>query len=165
MYQLINQTHIDEFAKKHVVTLLDSFWQAGPNGNHQCLVFEPMGSIASRLLETFDYPLSEQDAVSHSRVKTISKQFLLGLHCLHSCEIAHGDVNPGNLLFSLGTCTVQSIPALVQVPTESNVSPPVKRLDGKRDRWAPDYLCFDQLLATLVDSERAIQTPTRSPDL
>jgi len=34
------------------------------------------------------------------RRKTLLKQLLLGLNCLHSGAIAHGDLNPGNFLLA-----------------------------------------------------------------
>lgn len=85
------------------------------------------------------------------------KQLLLGLHCLHSCKIAHGDLNPGNMLFSIRPLTDQDLPSLVQHPTEGQVSPPVKRLDGERDRWAPEYLCLDRPLTGLVDLDESAE--------
>ncbi|KAI2475014.1 serine protein [Pyrenophora tritici-repentis] len=36
---------------RHVTVLLDEFQHKGPNGKHQCLVFEPMGETAASLVE------------------------------------------------------------------------------------------------------------------
>ncbi|CVL11854.1 related to dis1-suppressing protein kinase dsk1 [Fusarium proliferatum] len=106
---------------RHVTQLLTDFEHKGPNGIHKCLVFEPMGPSVNSM----------------------------GLEFLHKNGVAHGDFQPGNILFS-----VQSIDSLdeTSLHQEENVqaksiSPPVERLDGKQDKWAPRYLCLAQPLA------------------
>ncbi|KAF4498623.1 dis1-suppressing kinase dsk1 [Fusarium agapanthi] len=81
--------------------------------------------------------------------KRILLQSLQGLAFLHDHDVAHGDFQPGNILFS-----VQSIDSLdeASLRQEENartqsISPPVERLDGKQDKWAPRYLCLAQPLA------------------
>lgn len=96
--------------RSHVLNLLDAFEHRGPNGIHECFVFEVMGSsfeayvmdsrekIAhpSRPLfgpqKQFDYTLLE--------VKSVLRQVLLGIDFLHKCGIGHSDLQPGNLLAS-----------------------------------------------------------------
>lgn len=39
--------------------------------------------------------------IPHRQAKSICKQLLTALKCLHDLEIAHSDLNPGNLLLSL----------------------------------------------------------------
>nr|POE86659.1 serine/threonine-protein kinase srpk [Quercus suber]POE87638.1 serine/threonine-protein kinase srpk [Quercus suber] len=94
MYERIKRSSVETQLKERIVTLLDSFVQSGPNGEHQCLVFQPMG--------------------------------------------------PSNLLLSLRTLTAENTPQFVQQPTGNNTSKPIKRKDGKPDRWAPKYLCADR---------------------
>ncbi len=80
--------------------------------------------------------------------KAIIKQSLQALAFLHENNITHGDFQPGNILFALDN--IDNVPedALRQeedVQTRS-ISPPVQRLDGKQDQWAPRYLCIAQPL-------------------
>ncbi|CAG8391116.1 unnamed protein product [Penicillium salamii] len=84
--------------------------------------------------------------------KSILKQSLQALAFLHENGIAHGDFQPGNILFSLND--IDSIPEELllrekDVQTRS-ISPPVQRLDGKQDKWAPQYLCVAQPLMPLT---------------
>ena len=82
--------------------------------------------------------------------KSILKQSLQALAFLHENGIAHGDFQPGNMLFVLDkSIDLKPEDALRQeenVQAES-ISPPVQRLDGKPDKWAPRYLCVAQSLA------------------
>ncbi|KAH1935936.1 hypothetical protein KXV69_003089 [Aspergillus fumigatus] len=86
---------------QHVVQILDSFNHEGPNGTHLCLVFPVMGGDAqahARLLPERRYPL----AVS----KTLSKQVTQGLQFLHGCDIVHGDLQPGNIVFAVSAADI-----------------------------------------------------------
>lgn len=82
-------------ARGHIVTLLDSFKHDGPNGKHECLVFEPMGPAVAACYDPDYNPIPAWQA------KSICKQLLTALKCLHDLGIAHSDSNPGNLLLSL----------------------------------------------------------------
>lgn len=81
--------------------------------------------------------------------KSILRQSLKAPEFLHEHGIAHGDFQPGNILFTLGD--VDSTPEDVLRQSENievdSISPPVQRLDGKLDKWAPRYLCISQPLA------------------
>ena len=79
----------------HIVTLLDSFKHDGPNGEHECLVFELMGPAVEACYDPDYNPIPAKQA------KSICKQLLTALKCLHNLGIAHSDLNPGNLLLSL----------------------------------------------------------------
>ncbi|KAF9775308.1 hypothetical protein IL306_006588 [Fusarium sp. DS 682] len=81
--------------------------------------------------------------------KRILKQSLQGLAFLHKNGVAHGDFQPGNILFaveSIDTYDEASLRQEENVETKS-ISPLVERLDGKQDKWAPRYLCLAQPLA------------------
>ncbi|GLB04290.1 hypothetical protein AtubIFM57258_010007 [Aspergillus tubingensis] len=81
--------------------------------------------------------------------KSILKQSLEALAFLHRNGIAHGDFQPGNVLFTLKDLNSTPEEVLRQeenVEAES-ISPPVQRLDGKQDKWAPRYLCVAQPLS------------------
>eukprot|EP01083_Nonionella_stella_P044874 120723_1 len=80
---------------KCVVLLLDTFKIKGPNGKHQCLVFELMGPDLLALIKKHDYkgiPLHE--------VKRITHDILLGLDFLHTNRIIHTDIKPENVVLT-----------------------------------------------------------------
>lgn len=85
--------------------------------------------------------------------KSILKQSLQALAFLHENGIAHGDFQPGNMLFALNDINSKPEEELLQkedVQAES-ISAPVQRLDGKPDRWAPRHLCVAQPLVPFTD--------------
>lgn len=91
--------------------------------------------------------------------KSILKQSLQALAFLHENGIAHGDFQPGNMLFAVDNIDMQPEDALRQeenVQTQS-ISPPVQRLDGKQDKWAPRYLCIAQPLALFTEYEKGFK--------
>lgn len=91
--------------------------------------------------------------------KSILKQALQGLAFLHSNGVAHGDFQPGNIFVSLQGINSVSEDELRQeenMKTRS-ISPPVQRLDGKRDKWAPPYLCIAQPLARFACHDSGIK--------
>lgn len=85
--------------------------------------------------------------------KSILKQSLQGLAFLHENGVAHGDFQPGNMLFSLDGIDAKPEDLLRQQEDVQarSISPPVQRLDGKQDRWAPRYLCVAQPLASFTN--------------
>ncbi|OBT82864.1 hypothetical protein VE02_08567 [Pseudogymnoascus sp. 03VT05] len=84
--------------------------------------------------------------------KSILKQSLQGLAFLHKNGVAHGDFQPGNMLFTLQDLDSKDEEALQQEENEESesISPPVERLDGKQDIWAPRYLCIAQPLTPFI---------------
>ncbi|KAF2764114.1 kinase-like protein [Teratosphaeria nubilosa] len=79
-------------ASGHIVRLLDDFKHHDPNGEHLCLVFEPMGP---------DIAACAERSLPYWQRRSISKSLLLALQCLHDLKLAHDDTNPGNALLSL----------------------------------------------------------------
>ncbi|RKL25237.1 hypothetical protein BFJ70_g12284 [Fusarium oxysporum] len=116
---------------RHITQLFTEFKHKGPNGIHKCLVFEPMGPSVNSM----------------------------GLAFLHKNGVAHGDFQPGNILFSVQSMYSLDEASLRQeenVQTKS-ISPPVERLDGKQDKWAPRYLCLAQPLAPFASISENLQ--------
>lgn len=137
---------------KHITQLLDEFQHHGPNGVHNCLVFQPMGPSVNTMVEELPQfkPRKRGMKVRYppQMAKSILKQSLLALAFLHDNGIAHGDFQPGNMLFTLNdidSTPEDSIRQEEDVLARS-ISPPVQRLDGKEDKWAPRYLCMAQPL-------------------
>lgn len=90
--------------KENVIVLRDRFWHEGPNGRHQCMVFDAMGPSAASMVRNF--PVSAKKFESRTRyplwiARSILRQTLHGLAYLHSNGVAHGDLQPGNLLFAI----------------------------------------------------------------
>ncbi|KAK5655244.1 hypothetical protein OQA88_5811 [Cercophora sp. LCS_1] len=142
-----------EEASKYVVQLLDEFRHQGPNGTHICLVFEPMGPSVNSMVEELPQfkPRMFRMKVRYPpwMAKSILKQSLQALDFLHKNNVAHGDFQPGNMLFALDDIDSEPEDMLRQEGNEESqsISPPVQRLDGKPDPWAPLYLCIAQPLA------------------
>ena len=89
--------------------------------------------------------------LSYTQRKSLVKQLLQGLHCLHTCKIVHADINFGNILFAIPPLKVKDIPELQQEPVAGSISSPIKRHDGKRDESALKYLCLSQPLTESLD--------------
>ncbi|KAL4887801.1 kinase-like domain-containing protein [Aspergillus ambiguus] len=139
-------------AARHVTRLLDEFEHHGPNGLHRCLVFEPMGPSVNTMVEELPQfkPRRRGMKVRYPlwMTKSILKQSLQALAFLHEHGIAHGDFQPGNILFTLHDIDSMAEDSLRQQEDVQarSISPPVQRLDSKQDRWAPRYLCVAQPL-------------------
>lgn len=134
------------------IELLNSFQIQGPNGLHTAFVFEPMGphlwAVLDATPEFHHGSLFEDDdffkgVPKYRRFplhlgKRILKNVLQGLKYLHSHDIAHGDLHMGNVLVTTQRleCNSSTIAELQQKPEDGE---PLKRLDGKRDLWAPSY--------------------------
>ena len=136
----------------HITRVLGEFEHRGPNGVHKCLVFEPMGPSVNSMVEELPQfnPRKRWMKVRYPlwMAKSILKQSLQALAFLHENGIAHGDFQPGNILFTLNN--IDSTPEDVLRQEEDIqaklISPPVQRLDGKEDKWTPRYLCVAQPL-------------------
>ena len=159
--------HINQVAPvegpQYTTQLLDEFEHHGPNGLHKCLVFEPMGPSVNTMVEELPQfkPRMQDMKVRYppKMAKRILKQSLQGLAFLHENGIAHGDFQPGNILFSLDD--LDSTPEHL-LPQEKDVearsiSSSVQRLDGRPDKWAPQYLCVAQPLAPFTSNTEAFK--------
>ncbi|GKT50820.1 serine/threonine-protein kinase SSN3 [Colletotrichum spaethianum] len=134
-------------ASQHVTRLLGDFEHLGPNGIHKVLVLEPMGASVNNMVEELPQfkPRRQEMIVA---IRLIWQRSLQALEFLHDNGVSHGDFQPGNLLFTLDD--IESKPKDVLRQAEDvqarSISPPVERLDGKQDKWAPRYLCIAQPL-------------------
>jgi serine/threonine protein kinase len=64
--------------RDHVLGLLDHFDHVGPNGIHQCLVFDVM-----------DGSLNHRESYLPQIVQEISRQMAKGLDFIHKCGLVH----------------------------------------------------------------------------
>ena len=69
----------------HLASLLDCFQFDGPNGKHDCLVLELLGRHVQEFASCF-----KGSRLPGKLAKSVAKQVLLGLDCLHQRQIAHG---------------------------------------------------------------------------
>jgi serine/threonine protein kinase len=139
------------------MTLLDGFTHKGPNGTHACFVLEPMGPSAATMVGRLPQNIPQQFGRRYRypawMAKSILRQALLGLHYLHNCpdHVVHGDLQPGNLLFSLKDLSNIDEAQLWQSESRNQISKSVRRLDGKDDAGAPRYLAMNQPLDEFAD--------------
>ncbi|KAI9679435.1 MAG: hypothetical protein M1817_005457 [Caeruleum heppii] len=116
--------------------MLDHFKLDGPNGTHDCLVLELLGPSVTDLLEA----RFRGERLPAKLAKSIAKQALLGLDCLHQQKIAHGDLHTRNLAF-----TIPFVDSLREEDFLQKLGKPetglVRRKDGKPlERGMPEYL-------------------------
>ncbi|KAL2846181.1 kinase-like domain-containing protein [Aspergillus pseudoustus] len=96
--------------RDHYLPLLDHFRISGPNGTHQALVYEPMGASVAEVKDT----LFPESPFPLWTAKSILWQTLLGLDFMLENGIAHGDVQPRNLLFTLEGLVGRPVAELAQ---------------------------------------------------
>jgi len=70
---------------KYIVTLLDDFIHYGPNGCHQCLVFELHGPTINLLVECY-----QDERLEPETILRMATQLLQALAFLHEAGFAHG---------------------------------------------------------------------------
>lgn len=128
----------------HIVALLDSFTHHGPNGTHSCHVYEAMGPNVNEMLQLAPECRTGKHWAAPRRLpklwtRRILCDALLGLQLLHAHGIVHGEVHPGNFLFTINLPSPAANPpeGLQQRPEDRNW---LKRIDGMVDLWAPEYL-------------------------
>lgn len=142
----------DRPGQPHVITLKGNFSIKGPNGTHQCHIYETMGLSIANLM--FDRVSKESFGEGKGKrftlraARTIIYQALLGLEFIHTNGLIHGDFYPGNLLLSLRDLSKVAAEDLLQPSDE--VSAPVRRLDGQKDPSNPRFLTLDQPLREWV---------------
>ncbi|KAF3358796.1 Serine/threonine-protein kinase SRPK like [Verticillium longisporum] len=76
---------------------------------------------------------------STQKTKPVLRDVLRGLRFLHSNDIVHGDLQSGNMLFSVRDLHSISTDELRQDINSSRIEY-LKRKDGEMDKWAPKYL-------------------------
>ncbi|KAI9927245.1 hypothetical protein MW887_003632 [Aspergillus wentii] len=110
--------------------MLDDFTVQGPNGTHQCLVFEILGpNIPDAGIR-----------LSGKMAKTIAKQALVGLDALHQHKIGHGDFHTRNLAFTMPCMNHLSETEFINMLGQPEIGE-VKRNDGKAfDAGIPKYI-------------------------
>ena len=90
--ELYNLRALAEHAKgnlglKHIVQLLDDFLLEGPNGCHQCLVFEMLGPTVNIIVNDYH---EEGERLDTESILRISRRLLQAVAFMHAAGYAHG---------------------------------------------------------------------------
>lgn len=141
--------------QNHILRLMNSFQESGPNGEHLCLVYKPMAVTAVSGRDVLPPYRDVQKRYGEVRrypkwmVKRILRHTLLGLTQLHALDIVHGDLQQGNLLFA--SRDLNGLPEEELVQDVENTTEGITRLDDKEDKWAPRYLAAGQNLSEYAE--------------
>ena len=76
---------------KYIVQLLDEFLHHGPNGSHQCLVFELLGPSLGAVITVYH---DGGDNLEPEIVLKMSQQLLQAIAFIHDLGYAHGGMMP-----------------------------------------------------------------------
>jgi len=84
--QILQHLH-QKRAARQIVQLLDYFVHHGPNGSHQCLVFELLGPSVDFVVG--DYHMGG-DHLEAATILRITRQLLKAIASIHAAGYAHG---------------------------------------------------------------------------
>ena len=76
-------------SSRYIVQLLDEFLHQGPNGTHQCLVFELLGPTVDMIISDCD-PFDPEDIPEAEVILKISEQLLNAVAFIHEAGYSHG---------------------------------------------------------------------------
>ena len=92
IYEYLQCQPIEHPGKSRVRNILDSFEITGPNGNHKCMLYQPLGMSFTEFLRL----LPENEFPKELAQKSI-QLILIAPGSLHQCDIIH----TGNLKLAL----------------------------------------------------------------
>ncbi|KOS38318.1 hypothetical protein ACN38_g10875 [Penicillium nordicum] len=84
-------------SSQYIVQLLDDFTHDGPNGVHQCLVFELLGPTVDMVLTDYS---EGKDKLEPEETLRMSTQLLKAINFIHSAGMCHGDISGRNVAFT-----------------------------------------------------------------
>ncbi|KAJ9223810.1 hypothetical protein DTO169C6_3924 [Paecilomyces variotii] len=135
--RLLEERLQGSLSSNYIVQLFDSFMHQGPNGVHQCLVFELLGPSVNRVLN--DYHDSE-DMLETEDILRMSEQLLEAIQSIHNAGMGHGDISGANVAFTcsrLSHIAKEELFKTIGMPESEELA----RLDGKPlDKSLPKYL-------------------------
>ncbi|KEY69293.1 hypothetical protein S7711_01744 [Stachybotrys chartarum IBT 7711] len=124
----------------------DHFRIHGPGGVHLCLVSKAMALSADQAMSCKPSSHSEihtgsnpQTPMPFLHVKSMLREVLWGLDFLHRNGLAHGNLHMGNILLECDSMVLENadLERLRQTLWDTVA---LKRLDGQKDTFAPQYL-------------------------
>ncbi|KAI0883989.1 kinase-like domain-containing protein [Annulohypoxylon maeteangense] len=127
------------------LVMLQTYFQfQGPNGTHACFVLDVMGPHLTEMLHLCpEFQIGEpwERRFTKQFAKKVLQDVLHGLQFLHENGVVHGDLHTGNILVNVRSIKTDeaSIKNLEQ-STDTIQCSSLRRLDGKTDPWAPEYL-------------------------
>jgi serine/threonine-protein kinase SRPK3 len=101
---------VEHLGKNMVRTVLDSFAIAGPNGNHRCMLYQPLGMSFTEYLKLLPQNRFPKDLAQRSvQLLLIAVDYLHQCHVIHTGElstiqnwllivICWSDISPNNVL-------------------------------------------------------------------
>ncbi|KAK1147184.1 hypothetical protein N8T08_001923 [Aspergillus melleus] len=113
-------------ASNYSVQLLDSFTHEGPNGVHQCLVFELLGPTVDKVLADYRWGNDKLDSETVLRMCT---QLLTAVRFTHSAGMGHGDISGRNIAFTCTRLSNMTEEQLFEVLGAPEIAP-LARIDG-----------------------------------
>ncbi|KAK5246696.1 hypothetical protein LTR83_001100 [Exophiala xenobiotica] len=84
-------------SSKGIVRLLDHFFHQGPNGTHQCLVFELLGPTVDAVVGDIH---QSGDVLDPETILRMSKQLLQAITFMHEVGYTHADLSGRNVAFT-----------------------------------------------------------------
>lgn len=85
--EYLNRNSAGDLSASYIIQLLDSFKHEGPNGVHQCLVFELLGPSVEHVID--DYSETD-DQLEPEIILRISRQLMVAVRFLHNSGMCHG---------------------------------------------------------------------------
>ena len=79
-----------DLSSRYIVQLLDEFLHQGPNGTHQCLVFELLGPTVDMIISTYHDLADPEDILEAETTWKISEQLLNAVAFIHEAGYSHG---------------------------------------------------------------------------
>ncbi|CAG8901418.1 unnamed protein product [Penicillium egyptiacum] len=126
-------------SSKYIVQLLDDFTHDGPNGVHQCLVFELLGPTVDMVLRDYH---EGHDKLEPEDILRMSTQLLKAVRFIHSAGMCHG----GKRVLSYGGLVVwRSCTNLVSDISGRNMAFTCNTLLNSLDKEFFDVLGFPKI--------------------
>ena len=95
---------------KYVVQLLDDFQHQGPNGIHQCLVFEVLGPTLDKVTSDYGGYNDPEERLELETVLKLSEQLLEAIAFVHEAGYAHeGTTSYGMFADAAFLCPSRSV--------------------------------------------------------
>ncbi|KAI0868801.1 kinase domain-containing protein [Hypoxylon argillaceum] len=131
LHHLAQQTCKHE-GSTYVAKLKDDFVLSGPNGSHKCLVTQVAGNRLACPLGV------NYSCLGPSRL--LMSQLFLALDYLNSCNVGHGDMYTGNILFQLDNFDSWSDEEVYKCMGHPEREPVVRRDGEPVEQCAPSYI-------------------------